>query len=179
LLGGEKLLTSKKYSKEHVTIENLKGLIVSNDEIDEKRVEIKKALLNRLFIINFLNKNLNPNKNINEYLIQEEPQIIIYCNKLYFKYFGKKQKRCKITLKNLDNACLTNKNKFSMSLTKFIFSGVLGKINGTNKDRQFKSKFIDHTNTLFKLKESNNGILIEQNINIALTNTTELKHGNV
>ena len=33
LLGGERLLTSKKYSKNHISLENLKGLIISNNLI--------------------------------------------------------------------------------------------------------------------------------------------------
>lgn len=172
LLGGEKLLTSKKYSKDHITIDCLKGLIVSNDKIDEKNLEIKKALLNRLFIINFLNKNLNSNKEINESLMDEEPQIIIYCNKLYFKYFNKKQKRSKLVSSEYTNKSLTYKNKSNMSLIKFIFNGVLGKINNTKDNTHLKKKYWIHTTSIFNTYEWNNGILEKKDNNISLTNTT-------
>jgi len=176
-LGGEKLLTSKKYSKEHITIENLKGLIVSNNEIDEKNKEIKKALVNRLFIINFLNKNLYTNDKINESLIQEEPNIIIFCNKLYFNYFNKKQKRSRLLLKEY-NVSLTNRNKFNMSLMKFVFTGVLGKITNITEHSEFTKKYLKHTNSTFDKYEKIKGISIKQDGIIALTNTINPKPGN-
>lgn len=176
LLGGEKLLTSKKYSKEHITIENLKGLIVSNNEIDEKNREIKNALVNRLFIINFLKKNLYTNNKINESLIEEEPNIIVFCNKLYFNYFNKKQKRYRLLSREY-NAPLVNKNKFNMSLMKFVFTGVLGKITNLQEHPQFKMKYLSHTNSLFNVYESKNGISVEQDGMVALTNTKDPKLG--
>jgi hypothetical protein len=143
LLGGEKLLTTKKYSREHINIENLKGLIVSNNEIDEKNEEIKKALLNRLFIINFLNKNTKLDKNINKSLKDEEANIIIYCNKLYFSYFCKKNKRIKSISKEYYNKSINHKNKFNY-FSKFIFQSVLNKITPLSENDKFRNKFNIH-----------------------------------
>ena len=93
LLGGEKLLTSKKYSKNHISIEGIKGLIVSNEIISEKDEDIKRALENRLYIINFINKVLYSNDNVNNLILSEEAHIIIFCNKLLFKLKYKKHSR--------------------------------------------------------------------------------------
>ena len=90
LLGGERLLTSKKYSKNHISLENLKGLIISNNLIKEDNKEIAEALKNRLYLIKFINKILKGDININDTLLKEEPNIIIYCNKIYFSLKKKK-----------------------------------------------------------------------------------------
>lgn len=93
LLGGEPLLITQKYSKDHIILGNLMGLILSNYMFIDKNEDINKALLERLHVVEFLydvNKNL---PNINETLKDEEANIIIFCNKLYFSYFNEKQKR--------------------------------------------------------------------------------------
>lgn len=90
LLGGERLLTSKKYSKDHINLENLKGLIISNNLIKEDNKEIDEALKNRLYLIKFINKILKGDININDTLLKEESNIIIYCNKVYFSFKKKK-----------------------------------------------------------------------------------------
>jgi hypothetical protein len=95
LLGGEPLLTNQKYSKNHITIQGLMGLILSNYLFFEKDTNTNKALLERLHIIEFLynvDKELNnmDTNNINQSLANEEPNIIIFCNKLYFSYYNNK-----------------------------------------------------------------------------------------
>lgn len=174
LLGGEKLLASKKYAKEHIEIENLKGLIVSNNQIDEKNEEIRKALFNRLFIINFLNKIDNNIVNINETLEKEEANIILFCNKLFFSNFTKKQRRLKTISKNFNKTfTLNNKNKYNCSFTKYTYSNVLGKLCGKGSTFAEKLKFYDHTNIMYSKTEIQiNGIRVESSDLVALTNTT-------
>ena len=99
LLGGEPLLTTQKYNKDHVTIDKNKGFILSNNLFSEKNESVNKALLERLHIIEFLNVVCYDKSSINELLKDEEPSIIIFCNKLYFSYLNKKSKR-QIKVKN-------------------------------------------------------------------------------
>ena len=113
LLGGEPLLTTQKYNKDHITINKLMGLILSNCVIVEKNESINKALFERLYVIEFL-FNINTNSvNINKSLKDEEANIIIFCNKLYFSYFNKKQKRFKKT--KMKNSELNNFKFFFMN----------------------------------------------------------------
>ena len=93
LLGGEPLLTTQKYNKDHVTIDKNKGFILSNNLFSEKNESVNKALLERLHIIEFLNVVCYDKDSINELLKDEEPSIIIFCNKLYFSCLNKKSKR--------------------------------------------------------------------------------------
>ena len=99
LLGGEPLLTTQKYNKDHITIDKNKGFILSNVLFSEKSESVNKALLERLHIIEFLNVVCYDKSSINELLKDEEPSIIIFCNKLYFSYLNKKSKR-QIKVKN-------------------------------------------------------------------------------
>jgi len=99
LLGSEPLLTTQKYNKDNIIIDKLMGFILSNTLFFEKNENINKALLERLYIIEFLNTVCFNKENINELLKQEEPNIIIFCNKLDFSYFNKKPKN-KIQNKN-------------------------------------------------------------------------------
>ena len=106
LLGGEPLLTTEKYNKNHIIIDKLMGFILSNCVFFEKNESINKALLERLYIIEFLFEINRDNININESLKKEEANIIIFCNKLLFSCIDKKQKRFKkVKQKNnqLDN----------------------------------------------------------------------------
>jgi len=66
LLGGERLLTSKKYSKNHISLENLKGLIISNNLIKEDNKEVAEALKNRLNKIKYINKIIKDDINIKD-----------------------------------------------------------------------------------------------------------------
>jgi hypothetical protein len=75
------------------------GLILSNCLIKEKNERIYKALSERLYIVKFLY-----NININFSLFKEEPNIIIFCNKLYFSYTNRKQKR--VYEPNKKNQCI-------------------------------------------------------------------------
>jgi hypothetical protein len=93
ILGGESLLIPQKYSKNHITIEKLMGIILSNYLITEKNENTHKALLERFHIVEFLYSIDKNNTNINKKLSDEEPNIIIFCNKLYFSYFNKKTPR--------------------------------------------------------------------------------------
>jgi len=103
ILGGETLLTSEKYSPNHITIGAIKGFITSNVLIHEKNEGINKALNERIHIIKFLNEVIKDNKYINESLKEEEAQIMIFCNKLLFSLLGKKtNKRLKIS-NTIDN----------------------------------------------------------------------------
>ena len=94
LLGGETLLTPSKYEKKHIAITELMGIILSNNleilkENDEEKL---KALLSRLYISEFKN---TPNKNIieiNKKLHNEEAQIFIFCNKLFFYNYNNNDK---------------------------------------------------------------------------------------
>jgi hypothetical protein len=95
LLGGEQLLTTQKYSKDHIVIDKLMGLILSNYLFIEKNDSVNKALQERLYIIKFLYTVDKNSMNINENLKNEEANIIIFCNKLYFSFFGKKSTRIK------------------------------------------------------------------------------------
>jgi len=99
LLGGEPLLTTQKYNKDHIVIDKNKGFILSNSMFSEKNESVNKALSERLHIIEFLNVVCYNKNNINELLKNEEPNIIVFCNKLYFSYINKKSKR-KIKSKN-------------------------------------------------------------------------------
>ena len=122
LLGGEPLLTNQKYSKNHITIQGLMGLILSNYLFFEKDTSTNQALLERLHIIEFLYnvdkelKNMDTN-NINQLLTNEEPNIIIFCNKLYFSYYNNKliynnkYKKLKSTTQNKNTISLNNKLK--------------------------------------------------------------------
>ncbi len=93
LLGGEPLLTSQKYSKDHIVIDKNKGFILSNNLFSDKNESVNNALLERLHIVEFLNVVCYDKNSINELLKSEEPNIIIFCNKLYFSYTNKKTKR--------------------------------------------------------------------------------------
>lgn len=83
LLGGEKLLISKKYEKEHKTIEILCGIILSNNLMYDDEYRTNEALNARIEIIEFLEK-IGIDENREDLLKEEEAQIIIFCNKLYF-----------------------------------------------------------------------------------------------
>ena len=92
ITGQEKIIVEKKYSKEHITIDPIPLIILSNTLFGDKNISIDEALKNRLYIIEFINKisqeNLNDSKLFKDKLKDEEVNIIIYCNKLLFKLKG-------------------------------------------------------------------------------------------
>ena len=172
LLGGEKLLTSKKYSKEHISIENIKGLIISNELINEKNDEIKKALENRLYIINFVNKVISSDSNINDIMLEEEAEIILFCNKLLFRLNYKKQNRFKGKNKfekKYNNLNYLSKNKFGNY--KFNFSEVIDKIHKSNLNKHIDDKYSLHFNGRFGIKEVKNNIIVKLDYFLDLTFT--------
>ena len=65
----------------------------------DKNDDINKALIERLYIVEFLFTYQKNNTNINNSLKDEEANIIIFCNKIYFSFFNKKQIRLKNTNK--------------------------------------------------------------------------------
>ena len=109
ITGQEKIIVEKKYSKEHITIDPIPLIILSNILFEDKNISIDKALKNRLYIIEFINKiskeNLNNSKLFKDKLKSEEANIIIYCNKLLFKLKGNNLNKIsnKVVLKLIKN----------------------------------------------------------------------------
>jgi hypothetical protein len=103
LFGGEELLISKKYEKEHKILEVLCGVILSNEMMYEEDPSTQKALKARVEIIKFL-ETIGEDSNREDLLKEEEAEIILFCNKLYFLMNPKKQKvlKSKIALKLID-----------------------------------------------------------------------------
>lgn len=91
LFGGEELLISKKYEREHKILEVLCGVILSNEMMDEEDPSTKKALNARVEIVKFLETIGEDNKR-EDLLKEEEAEIILFCNRLYFLMNPKKQK---------------------------------------------------------------------------------------
>lgn len=89
LLGGEGLIVEKKYSKEHVSIDNIPIIIISNNPVKDKDENINKALENRIFSVEFFNPISEEEKENNidysSLIKEEEVNIILYCNKVYFE----------------------------------------------------------------------------------------------
>lgn len=88
LLGGEGLIVEKKYSKGHINIDNIPIIILSNNLIEDKNENINKALYNRIYFVEFFNPVSQydlKNVDFNKLIIEEEINIILYCNKIYFK----------------------------------------------------------------------------------------------
>lgn len=94
LLGGEKLLISKKYEKEHKTIQILCGIILSNSLMYDENYKIDEALKARVDIIEFL-QQIGVDNDRDKLLKEEEPEIILFCNKLYFALNPKKYNKIK------------------------------------------------------------------------------------
>jgi len=90
LLGGEKLLISKKYEREHKIIEVLCGIILSNSIMKDEDYRTNEALNARVEIVEFL-KKIGIDENRDKLLKEEEAEIIIFCNKLYFAINPKKK----------------------------------------------------------------------------------------
>jgi hypothetical protein len=89
ITGQENIIVEKKYSKEHIAIKPIPLIILTNILFEDKDASIDEALKNRLYIIEFVNKiskeNLKGSFEFKNKLKDEEPNIIIYCNKLFFK----------------------------------------------------------------------------------------------
>lgn len=89
ITGQEKIIVEKKYSKEHISIDPIPLIILTNILFEDKNVNIDEALKNRLYIIEFINTisngGLKNSKGFKIKIKNEEPNIVIYCNKLLFK----------------------------------------------------------------------------------------------
>ena len=89
ITGQENIIIEKKYSKEHIVINPIPLIILTNTLFEDKNKLIDEALKNRLYMIEFINKISKENlKNSNKFkniLKNEEANIIVYCNKLLFK----------------------------------------------------------------------------------------------
>ena len=93
--GQENIMVEKKYSKEHIEIKPIPLFIVSNILFEDKNRDINEALKNRMLIVEFLSAILpnNTNNLIKNKIKEEEANIIIYCNKLFFKIFKEKKRK--------------------------------------------------------------------------------------
>ena len=104
LTGQEKIIVERKYSKEHTKIDPTPLFILSNILFTDKNLSVNDALKSRMFIVEFINKvsmdNQNP-KLFKENLKTEEPNIIIYCNKLLFSLHKYKNLGRKISNKRI------------------------------------------------------------------------------
>ncbi len=93
IIGQERITIEKKYSKEHVLIDPIPIIILTNMMFDDKNNLVDVALKNRLYIIEFINtiskENLSDSENYKIKLKNEEPNIIVYCNKLLFRFKDK------------------------------------------------------------------------------------------
>jgi hypothetical protein len=117
LLAGEPLLVNKKYAKEHITIANFMGLIISNLPLIDQNMDIQNALLNRLYTIQFKRGGgVNKKDDLNKSLAEEEAEIIIFCNKLYFHNLSKRK-----TLKKVPYVTLTTQGNNSFSIMKVVY----------------------------------------------------------
>jgi hypothetical protein len=89
ITGQEKIIVEKKYSKDHITINPIPLIILTNTLFEDKNLGVDEALKNRLYIIEFINtiskKNLNNSNLFKGKLKDEEANIIVYCNKILFK----------------------------------------------------------------------------------------------
>lgn len=89
ITGLERIIVEKKYSKDHIIINPIPLIILTNILFEDKNKLIDDALKNRLYIIEFINTiskhNLNNSNLFKKKLKNEEPNIIVYCNKLLFK----------------------------------------------------------------------------------------------
>ena len=84
IMGKENALVEKKYS-DHINIKPIPLFILSNIEFKDKDPKIDKALKNRMHIIEFINEVLSEDENFTKLLKDEEPNILIFANKLFFK----------------------------------------------------------------------------------------------
>jgi len=89
ITGQEKIIVEKKYSKEHIIINPIPLIILSNILFEDQNKSIDDALKNRLYIIEFINaiskESLTLSNEFKKKLKAEEANIIIYCNKLLFR----------------------------------------------------------------------------------------------
>lgn len=99
IMGQENIIVEKKYSKEHVQINPIPLFIISNNLFEDKNKKLNQSLFNRMKTVEFINVvsnyDLETQKDFKKDIKEEEANIIVYCNKLYFKSL----KKTKIKLK--------------------------------------------------------------------------------
>lgn len=150
LLAGESLLVNKKYAKEHITIANFMGLILSNLPLIDQNIDIQNALLNRLYTIEFKkNNNIIKKNDFNKCLAEEEAEIIIFCNKLYFHAVSKRK-----LLKKIPYVTLITCSKSTFTIIKATYISthkykLLKFQNSWNMDRKFY-----HYNSRFDITDN-------------------------
>jgi hypothetical protein len=91
-MGQENVLIERKYEN-HLLLNSIPIFIISNNQFEDKNEEINEALKNRMLIVEFIESLINNNL-YNDYkkkIKSEEPNIIVYCNKLFFKIFKEKK----------------------------------------------------------------------------------------
>ena len=123
ITSGEELLIAKKYSKEHIIIKKLFSVVLTNHEIIIKNKNLNEAFNNRIYYCEFKNKILDFNlKNFDDFtkkLYSEEANIIIYCNKYFFKKnkgILNKKISCERFIELLNNNYSNNKIKLNKLL---------------------------------------------------------------
>ena len=84
IMGKENILVDKKFS-DHINIKPLPLFILSNEMFKDKNPSVDEALRNRMCIIEFINEVVENNIDFSKSLKNEEPNIIIFANKLFFK----------------------------------------------------------------------------------------------
>jgi hypothetical protein len=121
ITGEETIIVEKKYSKEHILIKPLPLFITTNNLFKDLDDKINQSIYNRMSIVEFINEvdvsELSKLRNFKKDIKSEEAEIIIFCNKLYFKIFKEKSRKYKN--KNIlcnFNENLINKNTINKSL---------------------------------------------------------------
>ena len=110
IMNKENILVEKKYSDKHISLNPSSIFILSNTLFDDKNKDVNDALYRRMLVVEFISslylKNINDNINIKKDIKLEEANIILLCNKVFFKYFKEKS-----IYKNFNNILqITNKN---------------------------------------------------------------------
>jgi hypothetical protein len=95
LTGKENIKVEKKYSEKHITISSIPLFILSNILFNDKDKDINDALYRRMLVIKFISslylKNIDSNLNLKKDIKLEEANIIIFCNKIFFRHFKEKK----------------------------------------------------------------------------------------
>jgi hypothetical protein len=84
IMGKENIKVDKKFS-DHISINPVPLFILSNEMFRDKNPSLDKALKNRMYIIEFINEVLQNNMNFSQLLKDENVNILVFANKLFFK----------------------------------------------------------------------------------------------
>tara|TARA_B110000977_G_C10916747_1_gene431430 strand:+ start:85 stop:672 length:588 start_codon:yes stop_codon:yes gene_type:complete len=95
LTGQEKLIVEKKYSKQHIHINPIPVILMSNKMFVEKDEILEKAIYNRLLLVNFIislsKEEMKDSHTFKNNIKNEEASIVLFFNKMFFKYFREKR----------------------------------------------------------------------------------------